>query len=87
MSYLTREAFGGWIRTTWLPLMSRLPKNEKPVFIEAFTDEFLALYPADDDGSIHIGMVRLEAEAKKGPEPLLHASKSINQHYSDRREH
>jgi len=30
MSYLTREAFGGWIRTTWLPWMSRLHENEKP---------------------------------------------------------
>jgi trans-aconitate methyltransferase len=65
MSYPAREAFGGWIRTTWLPWMSRLPESEKPVFIEALVDEYLGVNPVDDDGSIHVGMVRLEAEAKK----------------------
>jgi hypothetical protein len=45
--------------------MSRLPESEKPVFIEALVDEYLGVNPVDDDGSIHVGMVRLEAEAKK----------------------
>lgn len=65
MAYLTREDFAGWIRTTWLPWMARLPGGEQQVFIEAFIDEYLAIYPADADGAIHVGMVRLEAEAKK----------------------
>jgi trans-aconitate 2-methyltransferase len=66
MTYSRREDFAGWIRTTWLPWMTRLPESEKPVFIEAFIDEYLAMYPADSEGAIHIGMMRLEAEAKKG---------------------
>jgi trans-aconitate 2-methyltransferase len=65
MVYPDRDAFAGWIRTTWLPWMARLPEHEKPVFIEALIDEYLALYPAGADGIIHVGMVRLEAEAVK----------------------
>ena len=66
MSYQKREDFAGWIRTTWLPWMSQLPEREKPAFINACIDEYLEMFPADPDGSIHIGMVRLEIVAKKG---------------------
>jgi trans-aconitate methyltransferase len=66
MVYPSREDFAGWIRTTWLPWLSRLPESEKRVFIEGIIDEYLATYPADPDGVIHIGMIRLEVEAKKG---------------------
>jgi len=66
MVYSGRKDFAGWIRTTWLPWMTRLPESEKPVFIEAFIDAYLAMYPVDSKGAIHIGMMRLEAEAKKG---------------------
>ncbi len=45
--------------------MSRLPEDKKSVFIQAFIDEYLEIYPVDAEGAIHIGMVRLEAEAKK----------------------
>ena len=65
MVYPDREAFAGWIRTTWLPWMARLPEEEQPVFTKALIDEYLSMYPADPDGTIHIGMVRLEAEAIK----------------------
>jgi len=66
MAYSSREDFAGWIRTTWLPWLARLPDGEKPEFIKAFIDAYLSQYPADKEGAIHIGMVRLEAEAKKG---------------------
>lgn len=66
MAYPCREDFAGWIRTTWLPWLTQLPENEKPVFIDAFIDAYLVQYPADSDEVIHIGMMRLEAEAKKG---------------------
>lgn len=65
MVYPDLEAFAGWIRTTWLPWMARLPVGEQQVFIRALSDEYLSMYPADIDGTIHIGMVRLEVEAKK----------------------
>ncbi len=65
MVYPDREAFAAWIRTTWLPWMARLPEREQPVFIRDFIDKYLSANPADTDGMIHIGMVRLEAEAIK----------------------
>ena len=65
-TYQSREDFAGWIRTTWLPWLWRLHESEKQVFIEELIDEYLVTYPADPDGVIHIGMMRLEVEAKKG---------------------
>ncbi|MDP3397343.1 MAG: methyltransferase domain-containing protein [Methanoregula sp.] len=67
MMYATRKDFAAWIRTTWLPWLARLPEHAKPGFIEALIDEYLQKFPADDSGTIHIRMVRLEAEAKKMP--------------------
>jgi trans-aconitate methyltransferase len=65
MTYTSRQDFAAWIRTTWLPRMSRLPESRRSGYIEAVMDEYLKKYPADSDGMIHIRMVRLEAEAKK----------------------
>jgi trans-aconitate 2-methyltransferase len=67
MTYPSRQDFAAWIRTTWLPQQSRLPKNKRSGYIEAVMDEYLKKYPADADGTIHISMVRLEVEAKKLP--------------------
>ncbi|WP_201763848.1 hypothetical protein [Methanosphaerula palustris] len=41
----------------------RLPEDERPGFIEAFIGQYLRMYPPDQDGAIHIGMMRLEVEA------------------------
>jgi len=65
MTYATRENFAAWIRTTWLPWLAWLPEHSRPGFIEALIDEYLLKFPADAGGTIHIRMVRLEAEAKK----------------------
>jgi trans-aconitate 2-methyltransferase len=67
MTYSSRQDLGAWIRTTWLPRLARLPESKQSGFIEAIMDEYLKRYPADPDGTIHIHMVRLEAEAKKLP--------------------
>jgi trans-aconitate methyltransferase len=63
MTYQTREEFAGWIRTTWLPYLQRIPENLRPTFISTIVDRYLFRYPADREGIIHIGMVRLEVEA------------------------
>jgi trans-aconitate 2-methyltransferase len=65
MAYASRQDFAAWIRTTWLPQLSRVPESMRSGFIEAIMDEYLKNYPADADGTMHIRMVRLEAEAKK----------------------
>jgi trans-aconitate 2-methyltransferase len=67
MTYTSRQDLAAWIRTTWLPRLSRLPESRRSGYIEAVMDEYLKQYPADADGTIHISMVRLEVEAKKLP--------------------
>jgi len=66
MVYPDRAACASWIRTTWLPWMARLPECERSAFIEGLIDTYLRMHPADPDGSIHIGMMRLEVEAVMG---------------------
>ena len=59
------EGFKGFIRTTWLPYTSRIPDEKRERFISETADLFVKKYPPDKDGNVHIGMVRLEAEAVK----------------------
>jgi trans-aconitate methyltransferase len=64
--FRSREAFEGWIRTTWLPYTTRLPEERRPEFVAALASGYLSLHPADPDGSCRVGMVRLEVEAVRG---------------------
>jgi trans-aconitate methyltransferase len=55
----------GWIRTTWLPYTQRVPEEFQEEFIEELIEKYLEKYPKDDNGHIHVRMVRLEVEATK----------------------
>jgi trans-aconitate 2-methyltransferase len=59
------EVFKGWIRTTWIPYTERVPENKRAEIIDAIADQYLESNPADDDGHVHVLMVRLEVDAKK----------------------
>jgi trans-aconitate 2-methyltransferase len=65
MVHPDREGLEGWIRTTWLPFLERLPTREKERFIAELTDRYLASHPPDREGRTGVKMVRLEAEARK----------------------
>jgi trans-aconitate methyltransferase len=65
MVYPAREGFCGWLRTTWLPYLERVPEDHRDKFVEALVDQYLALYPPGSDGSVHVKMMRLEVEARK----------------------
>ena len=60
-----RSGFESWIRTTWLPYTHRVPEEERELFITQLADDYLKQYPADNDGMVHVNMVRLEVEAIK----------------------
>lgn len=62
----SREAFEGWIRTTWLPYTQHLPENRRPAFVSALAGAYLARHPADDAGRCRVRMARLEVEARRG---------------------
>lgn len=58
------EAFKGWIETTWFPYINRVPVIHRREFVDRFVSEYLQRFPEDEKG-IHVGMIRLEAEAVK----------------------
>lgn len=59
----SREAFEGWIRTTWLPYTERLPEDRRPAFVSALAEAYILRHPADAEGRCRVRMVRLEVEA------------------------
>lgn len=65
MVHADREKMAGWIRTTWLPYLNRVPEDRRPRFVEELLDAYTAAHPADESGALHIAMVRLEVEATR----------------------
>jgi trans-aconitate methyltransferase len=57
------KGLAGWIRTTWLPYLDRLPLTDREAFVRVLCDEYLRRHPPDDAGQVHVPMVRLEVEA------------------------
>ena len=65
MRHKGKEGFAGWIRSTWLPYLERVPPRDKESFIADIVESYLAQHPPDDDGTVHVQMKRLEVEAVK----------------------
>ncbi len=59
------EGLAGWIRTTWLPFTDKLPAGLRPKFVELVVNRYLGKHPPDDNGIVHVGMMRIEVEALK----------------------
>ena len=70
MIHRDREGLAGWIRTTWLPYLERVPETERETFIDELISAYVKKHPEDENGAIKVGMMRLEVEAVvKGPLP------------------
>ena len=65
MRHQGKEGLAGWIRSTWLPYLERVPAPGKELFIENFVESYLKHHPLDADGIAHVQMKRLEVEAVK----------------------
>lgn len=57
--------FAGWLRTTWMPYVQRVPPALQQAFLDEVLTEYLHDHPADANGGVHLNMVRLEVEAIK----------------------
>lgn len=57
------DGLSGWIRTTWLPYLERIPQELREEFIEELASRYIKNNPTDEKGLVHVGMVRLEVEA------------------------
>jgi len=60
-----KEKFKGWIKTTWIPYLERIPEDKKEQFIEELVTKYIEQVPLDIEGNIHVDMVMLEVEAIK----------------------
>jgi len=65
MTHAGQVAFEGWIRTTWLPYIQRIPEKQRKSFIDEVVSEYIQSEPPDKNGNVHVKMVRLEVEAQK----------------------
>ncbi|MDD1718427.1 MAG: methyltransferase domain-containing protein [Methanoregulaceae archaeon] len=65
MTYPGPDGLAGWVRTTWLPVTERVPRELRGSFISEIVEHYLSMYPPDPDGAIKVPMVRLEVEAMR----------------------
>ena len=65
MAQSGKEGLAGWIRTTWLPYIERIPERLRDRFISDLAESYLERYPPGPDDLVHVRMVRLEVEARK----------------------
>jgi trans-aconitate methyltransferase len=65
MKFDGAEGLAGWVRTTWLPFTDKLPLELRPKFVEQIVNRYLKEHPIDIEGTVHVGMMRLEVEACK----------------------
>ncbi|NOX33204.1 MAG: methyltransferase domain-containing protein [Deltaproteobacteria bacterium] len=65
MTHNGQQGLEGWIRTTWLPYIERIPEEKKDLFISELASNYINKFPLDSKGNVHIPMIRLEAEAIK----------------------
>ena len=64
-TYAGAKGFATWLRTTWIPYAQRVPENQREEFIASATERYLAKFPPDKSGQVHVRMVRLEIDAIK----------------------
>ncbi len=65
MRHAGPAGLAAWMRTTWMPYTERLPDALKERFLEEVAGRYVAAHPADKDGMVTVGMVRLEVEASR----------------------
>ncbi len=65
MTHDGKSGLEGWIRTTWLPYMQRIPTEQRKAFIEEVCAKYLNKVPLAADGKAHVAMVMIEVEAEK----------------------
>jgi len=61
----TREQLKGWLRSTWVPHLQRVPPGEQEEFLEAIVQNYATLCRPGDDGAMRPVFQRLEVEAEK----------------------
>jgi trans-aconitate methyltransferase len=58
-----KEALKGWVRTVFIPYTGRLPEALREDFVEQIARAYIERRPPDENGHVHVKMVRLEVQA------------------------
>ncbi len=66
-----KDGLKSWLRTTWLPYTSLIPKYKRENFIETVADEYLNKKPLNNDGFVEVQMKLLEVRATKSIEQCV----------------
>jgi trans-aconitate 2-methyltransferase len=64
MVHESRDGLRAWLRTTWMPVLSRVPEALRSELVDAIVDRYLAVHPPDARRRTHAAMVRFELEAE-----------------------
>ena len=65
MKQIGKEGLDGWIRTTWLPYLEKIPEELKEQFISEIVERYIEKFPLDEAGFAHDRMMRLQVSAIK----------------------
>jgi trans-aconitate methyltransferase len=65
MVHYTAETFIGWLRTAWHPYTAGVPLELRDSFLADAGRHYLARYPQDNQGKVHVATVRLQVHARK----------------------
>jgi trans-aconitate 2-methyltransferase len=65
MAHQDATALAGWLRTTWLPYLDRLPADRREAFVDDVVGAYVAVRPTDEQGLVWVDAVRLEVEARR----------------------
>jgi len=60
-----KEGLVFWIRSLWLPFTERVPTQLRAPFMNEIAERYLAAYPMDESGMVHVKITRLEVQATK----------------------
>lgn len=69
MTHAGADGLAGWLRSTWMPYVHRVPAARREAFITAIVRRHTERRPIDGDGRSHVDMVRLEVEAERPASP------------------
>ena len=65
MTQAGASGLAGWIRTTWLLYLERVPEERRAELVAAIVARYVESHPCDADGLVHVAMTRLEVEARR----------------------
>lgn len=60
-----RDGLASWMSTTWMPYLERVREDQRQDLINEVVELYIQAHPLDENGLVHVGMVRLEVEVEK----------------------